>query len=504
MTSEAQVVHLLDYGAGNVRSVRNAIREAGFKVVDIKEASEIQHAEALIFPGVGNFRQAMKFLSQNGYAEALTDYIKADKHFLGICLGLQTLFESSEECPDAKGLGIIPGTVQHFPLDAGASVPHIGWNGLRVLKDSPLFKDLEDPRVYFVHTYRALKTDENEDWILSTTNHGSDEFVSSIQKGNVMATQFHPEKSGRVGISIIRAFLESIGTPHEFKPLVDPVGPPTVLAKRVIACLDVRTNDDGDLVVTKGDQYDVRDSTEGQVRNLGQPVALCARYYEEGADEIAFLNICSFREEPLGDLPMIQVLERASERVFVPLTIGGGIRGYTDTSGKVWSALDVAAQYFRAGADKVSIGSDAVLAAEEYFKQGKTGKSAIELISEVYGKQAVVVSLDPRRVYVSESSESIAHSVVQLEKPGPNKETHCWYQATIRGGREGRDIDAIQVAIAAEALGAGEILLNCVDMDGQKDGYDHDLIRAIKSNVSIPVIASSGAGCPVHFSKVFQ
>ena len=204
---------------------------------------------------------------------------------------------------------------------------------------------------------------------------------------------------------------------------------------------------------------------------------------------------------------MIQLLEAASERVFVPLTIGGGIRGYTDTAGKTWSALDVASQYFRAGADKVSIGSDAVLAAEEYFTNGSTctGKTAVEAISLVYGKQAVVISIDPRRVYVPESeADKIQHTVLKLSKPGPNQETHCWYQATIRGGREGRNIDAIAVAVASEALGAGEILLNCVDMDGQKAGYDHDLIDAIKSRVNIPVIASSGAGCPDHFTQVFK
>ena len=174
------IVHLLDYGAGNVRSVRNAIRAAGYDVVDIKHPSEIAEARALIFPGVGNIRQAMKFLSQEGYGEELTKYIQSDKHFLGICLGLQTLFESSEECPEAKGLGIIPGVVRHFPIGQ-AAVPHIGWNGLRVWKEGPLCENVsttDEARVYFVHTYRALRTEANSDWVLTTTNHGDDEFIS--------------------------------------------------------------------------------------------------------------------------------------------------------------------------------------------------------------------------------------------------------------------------------------------------------------------------------------
>lgn len=123
----------------------------------------------------------------------------------------------------------------------------------------------------------------------------------------------------------------------------------------------MRANDHGDLVVTKGDQYDVREnekegvvSGRGGVRNLGKPVALAGRYYQEGADEIAFLNITSFRQGVIEDMPMLQVLEEASKNIFVPLTVGGGIRSYTDPStGQTWSALEVAARYFRAGADKV-------------------------------------------------------------------------------------------------------------------------------------------------------
>lgn len=278
------------------------------------------------------------------------------------------------------------------------------------------------------------------------------------------------------------------------------------------SCLDVRTNDHGDLVVTKGDQYDVRqvedEKERGIVRNMGKPVELCARYYQEGADEVTFLNICSFREAPIDDMPMLHVLEKSSEQVFVPLTVGGGIRAYVDDQQRTYSALDVAARYFRAGADKVSIGSDAVLAAEEYYKNSQVcnGTTAIEQISNVYGKQAVVVSIDPRRVYVASLYDQKAegYSVIKLQRPGPNGEEYCWYQATIKGGREARPIDAVNVAKACAALGAGEILLNCVDMDGQNAGYDIDLIRMVKQAVSIPVIASSGAGLPIHFTQVFE
>lgn len=290
----------------------------------------------------------------------------------------------------------------------------------------------------------------------------------------------------------------------------------TQLVKRVVVALDVRSNDHGDLVVTKGDQYDVREKDDdavtgrGGVRNLGKPVSLAARYYEEGADEIAFLNITSFRQGVIEDMPMLQVLEEASKSIFVPLTVGGGIRSYTDPeSGKVYSALEVASRYFRAGADKISIGSDAVYAAEDYYASGgkKTGETSLETISHRYGVQAVVVSIDPKRVYVA-SPEGVdkKHTVVSLDESqaGPNGERYCWYQCTVKGGREAKDICAVSVAKASEALGAGEIMLNCIDMDGQCNGFDHALMTAVSNAVTIPVIASSGAGKESHFSDVFK
>jgi len=247
----------------------------------------------------------------------------------------------------------------------------------------------------------------------------------------------------------------------------------------------------------------MKKALNGEVRNLGKPVELAGRYYEEGADEITFLNITGFRDFPLEDIPMMEVLKQTSENVFVPLTIGGGIRDYTDKYGRKYTALEVATEYFRSGADKISIGSDAVLIAEEYLRTGKkTGNSSIEQISKVYGAQAVVISIDPRRVYVS-SPDKINHQVIRTEKKGPLGEEYCWYQCTIKGGREGRDLDAITLAQVCEKLGAGEILLNCIDKDGTNSGYDIELINAVKNAVTIPVIASSGAGCVEHFYEVF-
>ena len=488
------MITLLDYGAGNVRSVINAIERLGESVSLVSSPHDILRAEKLVFPGVGNFASMMQILHERGFAGPLVQYLRADRPFLGICLGLQALFERSEEAPGVEGLGLLAGEVKR--LRTHHSIPHIGWNGIRIHKPSRLFCGLRgDEKFYFVHSYAVAPLERSV--TLTSTDYGT-EFVSSVQSGNVIATQFHPEKSGNVGLAVLGNFLDAS---RETVDISSESPLETRLAKRIIACLDVRSNDHGDLVVTKGDQYDVREA--GNVRNLGKPVELARRYYEEGADEITFLNITGFRDFPLGDLPMLEVLRETSRNVFVPLTIGGGIQHYKDRQGREHTALDVADAYFRSGADKVSIGSDAVLIAEEHVRGGRpSGTSSIEQISRVYGNQAVVVSIDPRRVYVSSPGE-VPHVLVETEIPGPAGERFCWYQCTVKGGREGRPMDAVTLARVCEELGAGEVLLNCIDRDGTNSGFDLELVRAVRGAVTIPVIASSGAGCVEHFLEVF-
>ncbi len=487
------MITLLDYGAGNVRSLINALEKLGQHVTIVKKPGDILAAEKLVFPGVGAFGSMMQVLHQRGFVAPLRQYLAADRPFLGICLGLQALFAGSQEAPGVAGLGVIEGSVRRFDVDL--AVPHMGWNGLRVHQPSRIFDGLSgDEKFYFVHSYHVVC--EEEKAVLATTDYGC-RFVSAVQKGNLIATQFHPEKSGPAGLRILENFLRTDAVPT----VPSLATGPTRLARRIIACLDVRTNDQGDLVVTKGDQYDVRE--DGEVRNLGKPVELARRYYEEGADEITFLNITGFRDFPLEDMPMIEVLRRTSENVFVPLTIGGGIRDYTDRDGRTYTALEVAAEYFRSGADKISIGSDAVMIAEQFLKARRTtGRSAIEEISRRYGNQAVVISIDPRRVYVS-SADEVPHHTIETSIPGPRGERRCWYQCTVKGGREGRNLDAVTLASVCEQLGAGEILLNCIDRDGTNVGFDIELINAVKQAVSIPIIASSGAGCADHFLEVF-
>lgn len=432
---------------------------------------------------------------------------------MGICVGIQALFEGSSESPNVPGLGVVKGRLQRFD-DADKSVPHIGWNSANTSRDEAdsqgIYGLRPDSKYYYVHSYAVPYVPgelEKDGWTVATGRYGNEEFVGAIAKDNVFATQFHPEKSGAAGLRVLKAFLE--GTERTTIPVdtLSSLATKEGLTRRIIACLDVRTNDQGDLVVTKGDQYDVREkSGENAVRNLGKPVQKAQQYYEQGADEVTFLNITSFRETPLKDLPMLEVLRQASATVFVPLTIGGGIRDTHDPeSGRTVSALEVATLYFKSGADKVSIGSDAVTAAEQYLAAGKqlTGKTAIETISGAYGAQAVVVSIDPKRVYVA-SADATPHHTVQTSYPGPNGEQYCWYACTVKGGRETRDLDVVQLATAVEAMGAGELLLNCIDKDGTNSGFDLELVRSVKAAVRIPVIASSGAGNSDHFAEVFR
>ena len=521
-------VHLLDYVAGNIRSLVNAIEKCGYEVSWIKSPDQVQHAEKLILPGVGHFGHCLTSLSNAAYLPAIREHIANGKPFFGICVGLQALFDASQEAPEVKGLGVIPGKLTRFsPRNADGSVksvPCIGWNSASTIhrseddaKENIFYGLRPESKYYYVHSYAAPYDAgllEQAGWTVSTATYGDETYVGAVGKGNVFATQFHPEKSGAAGLRVIKAFLDgqqwqqlaaqsknNITTNgHHAKPSSS-----NGLTRRLIACLDVRTNDAGDLVVTKGDQYDVRDKTSTNVRNLGKPVELAQRYYAQGADEITFLNITSFRSCPIADLPMLEVLRRTSTTVFVPLTVGGGIRDTVDPgTGQKVSALEVASLYFKSGADKVSIGSDAVAAAQEYYASGRklSGNTAIEQISRAYGAQAVVVSVDPKRVFVRDPAET-SHHTIKTAEPDADGREWVWYACTVKGGREQVDMDVRQLVRAVEAMGAGEILLNAIDRDGSNRGFDLELVRDVKASVGIPVIASSGAGRPAHFEEVF-
>lgn len=202
-------VALIDYGMGNLRSVRRALEAAGATVQIVDSPEAVGDASALVFPGQGAIVDAMAQLKKTGFDSFIKDWIAADKPFMGICLGLQLLFEHSEE-GDADGLGIFRGKVKRFPERPDLKIPHMGWNtvSVNVNNSGLLAKDLnsEGESFYFVHSY-YVDTPENE-IVWSISDYGL-KFVSGIRRGKVFAVQFHPEKSQSKGIALYRNFLES-------------------------------------------------------------------------------------------------------------------------------------------------------------------------------------------------------------------------------------------------------------------------------------------------------
>ncbi|WP_421077966.1 imidazole glycerol phosphate synthase subunit HisF [Methanothermococcus sp. Ax23] len=239
-----------------------------------------------------------------------------------------------------------------------------------------------------------------------------------------------------------------------------------MLTKRIIPCLDIKEGR-----VVKGTNF-------VELRDAGDPVELSKIYNEQGADELVFLDITASYEK--RDI-LIDLVERTAEQVFIPLTVGGGIK-----------TVDDFRRILRAGADKISINTAAV-----------KNPALIREASEIFGSQCVVVAIDVKRNYVDEdkleSKDLEDKNIVKIDK---NK--YCWFEVYIYGGRKGTGIDAIEWGKEVEELGAGEILLTSMDADGTKEGYDIELTKSMSMNVKLPVIASGGCGALEHIYDAFE
>jgi glutamine amidotransferase len=201
------VIALLDYGSGNLRSVHKSLLKVGADVRIAQTPREISGADAMVLPGVGAFDDCINALRKQELLEAARDFIKTGKPFLGTCVGYQALFERSEEFNScAAGLGIFQGSVVRFPEKPGLKIPQIGWNQIEIAKtDCPLFRGIENGSyVYFVHSFFPQPKDEN---IIATRTGYGENFASSVWRDNIFATQFHPEKSQRVGLQILKNFV---------------------------------------------------------------------------------------------------------------------------------------------------------------------------------------------------------------------------------------------------------------------------------------------------------
>ncbi len=206
------MINIIDYEMGNLRSVEKAFEKLGFAARVSRRPEDIATADKLVLPGVGAFRDCITNLREGGFVEPLLTHVKSGKPLLGICVGMQMLFDESEEFGRHQGLGLIPGRVVRFPSgmienDERLKVPHMGWNTISLQKASPIFKGIADGSfVYFVHSYYCAA--ENAEDVAASCTYGDVEFCASLWRDNIMATQFHPEKSQDIGLQIFKNFGE--------------------------------------------------------------------------------------------------------------------------------------------------------------------------------------------------------------------------------------------------------------------------------------------------------
>jgi len=201
------MIAIIDYGMGNIHSVNKALGLYGVETIVTDKVKDIKSAEKLVLPGVGAFDDAKEELEKRGLIDLLLEQVRSKKPFLGICLGMQLLFDQSEEAKVSKGLGLIKGSVKRFEAKEGRKVPHMGWNQLNHLKhDCPLLRDVQnDAYVYFCHSYYPAPSDQN--LVAASTDYGMD-FAALVWKENLFGVQFHPEKSQAVGLKIMENFVK--------------------------------------------------------------------------------------------------------------------------------------------------------------------------------------------------------------------------------------------------------------------------------------------------------
>ena len=412
-------------------------------------------------PGVGHFEGDGGAGRAGG--ERILAHARAGKRCWGSGLGMQFLFEGSTEAPGLPGLGLLPGVCGRLGPEwdpsvrlsperwAEFKVPHVGWNAVNPTGPSAILAGVAPgAQAYFTHSYAAPVGEGTA----ATTSTGPNTFASAVERGAIFGLQFHPEKSADAGLAMLRNFCLRIQGAPEVAPdfsrrlfgAVNVAETAHSASKRIIACLDVR---DGQVV--KGVKF------EG-LRSAGDPAELAARYNVEGIDEVVILDVTATLETRRA---LAQTIREVARNLFIPLAVGGGIRTEDD-----------AAAVVDAGADKVSLNSAAL-----------KDPDLISRLAVRYGSQAVVVAIDAKR--------------------GPTTAGPDGFAVYARSGTAAADRDAVEWAREAASRGAGEILLTSMDRDGTRSGFDCELTAAVSRAVSIPVIASGGAGSFDHFVDVF-
>jgi len=427
-------VAIVDSGVANLASVESAFRSLGASVTRTDRVADLDQAAHIVLPGVGSFAAGMSRLAQLKLAPAIIRHVESGRPLLAVCLGMQLLCDGSDESPGVAGLGIVRGQCRRLP--DSVRVPQLGWNRIEPEPDA---RWLQSGMAAFANSFALPEPPPG--WRYAKTTYGRP-FVSALERGSVLACQFHPELSSTYGLTLIRRWMNDTRFPGRVHSEVTEdagitggtsasSGHGTV---RIIPCLDV-----SDGRVVKGIRFQ-------NLRDAGDPAELAALYERQGADEIVVLDIAA---APRGDQTRVETVRRIREKIHIPLTVGGGVR-----------SVDNARNLLSAGADKISVNSAAV-----------SDPELIVRLAAAFGTQCVVCAIDARR-----KSDS--------------------WEVLVKGGREAVDLNAVAWAARSQTLGAGEILLTSWDRDGTREGADLDLLAAVSSAVSIPVIASGGIGTP--------
>ena len=389
-------IAIADYGAGNMVSIARALETIGASVTVATDPDGLAGADALVVPGVGAAAPAMARLERHGLVEPIREWIATDRPFLGICLGLQLLFEGSDE-DGAATLGVLAGRTVR--LRDAPTLPHIGWNQVERRREHPILDGVPDGAdLYFVHSFVAAPADPIDDrrrddpWVdLPERRRGRERHRRPVPPR--AERNRWPARPGQLRGDRLRGRAAAHWREPAGRRRADPRRSRTLmLRRRVIPCLDV-----ADGRVVKGTRFvDLVDE--------GDPAELAARYAAEGADEIVFLDI-SAAPERRGTL--LEVVERTARNVFIPLTVGGGVRSVDDMR-----------SVLRAGADKVGLNTAAV-----------ADPDLIARCAERFGRQAVVVAIDAR-----------------------TRTGAAGWEVVVRGGREATGRDAIAWAVGPSRL----------------------------------------------------
>lgn len=411
--SAPSAVVIVRTGLANLASWVAAFDRLGRETIITDDRTVIERAELLVLPGVGSAGPAMQMLRTHGLIDPLRSRILAGRPTLAVCLGLQLLANESEESPGEKLLGIVDSAVRAFATDK--PVPQMGWNSIQVERGSGV---LTHGSAYFANSYRLAQAPAG--WRIALSTYGGERFVAAMEKGRVLACQFHPELSGPWGLALLRSWLENTPAIEQ-----QPAAVSGSLCKRIIPCLDVR---DGRVV--KGVKF------QG-LRDAGDPVGCATRYERDGADELVILDVSATNE---GRAAAVRTVDAVRRAISIPLTVGGGVRRIED-----------AARLLDAGADKVGVNTAAV-----------HDPSLITALSQRFGRQCIVAAIDAARRENAPGWEVVTHAGTQ--RTGMDAVQWCAEVATRGAGeilltswdrdgtRSGYDLELLSAARGASPL----------------------------------------------------